>query len=362
MKSPITVCILAKNEANDIRECIRSVISYVEEVVVLDTGSSDLTIEIATREGALVKRGDWANHFGQSRNELIGYATQPYILMMDADERLMDAESVDLENGIALLKQDPHRAGRVEIRNKMSDGRYTTTQITRLFPNAPEFQYSGRIHEQLLYRGAMPETYSTNIKLLHFGYIQQAICNKEKINRNLDLLFKQLVENPQDAYTLFQIGRTYSVNKQDREALPYLEKAYKSSNKSFRFYPSIIHNLAWVYLRERKWTELFSLIEVALKTYPDYTDLYYIYGSALIEMKNVEVFQLIPDAFEKCIELGESNSSYYETQQGVGTYLAHYNLGLYYELTRNTDKARYHYTKSSELGFAQARSRLTHLS
>lgn len=154
MKAPISVCILAKNEEDVIADCIRSVNKFVKEVILLDTGSTDLTREIAASEGAVVRNGIWADDFGKSRNELIKYAAQPYVLMLDADERLVNPSLTDLEHAVSLLQNASNLVGRVEINNINDDNRISVAQIIRLFPNKIGFQYSGRIHEQLLYNEA----------------------------------------------------------------------------------------------------------------------------------------------------------------------------------------------------------------
>ncbi|MNJ54719.1 hypothetical protein D3C77_501750 [compost metagenome] len=107
-----------------------------------------------------------------------------------------------------------------------------------------------------------------------------------------------------------------------------------------------------------RWSEFFNIIQHALKFYPDYTDLYYIYGSGIIESKNPEWFAKLPEIFNTCIYLGEADPQRYETVSGVGSYRAHFNLGLYYELTKQTSLAMEHYHLSSEQGFEAARIRL----
>lgn len=362
MKAPISVCILTKNEEQNIRACIHSVIHLVQEVLVLDTGSTDETLHLAANEGGNVKQAAWNNHFGEARNELITLATQPYILMIDADERLINTDIDDLKQSISLLELSPKSVGRVEIQNIIDD-RTTSTQISRLFPNNPDFSYSGRIHEQLLVNGQIPNKIATKIVLKHIGYDIQIKESKNKVERNLKLLFSELSEHPNEPYILFQIGRTLSVDKQYKEAQKYLERAHmllKGQNLSY--YSNAVHSLAGVYLRLAMWKELMLLLDDAIHTFPDYTDLYYIYGSALIEMKNIEAFKIVPHAFNRCIELGEADAGKYETEKGVGTFLSHYNLGIYYELVSEKEKAKYHYSKSLGYGFEAAKSRLTRLS
>ncbi|KZS45796.1 hypothetical protein AWU65_07670 [Paenibacillus glucanolyticus] len=357
MKLPISICIVAKNEEQNIKECIVSAKEYVEEVIVLDTGSTDRTRLIAEKEGGNIKEFKWDNDFSNARNRVVHYASQPYILMMDADERLTDVDLMRLQKDLKYLNQNTDMVGRVEIHHIMDEG-IMKSNIVRLFPNHTDFKYMGKVHEQLFYRDNRPNTFNTCLVISHLGYDQYHIENKNKVNRNLVLLHMQLEEDPEDSYILFQLGRTYSVNNQSDLALYYLEKALIHCDLCFGYHPSIIQSLAKVYLKEKRWESLVNLLDSSLTTYPLYTDLYYIYGCALIEMKNVNSFHLIPEAFEKCIEIGEADISIYESESGVGTYLAHYNLGLFYELTLKLDKARYHYEVSSDYGFELSNNRL----
>lgn len=362
MKAPISVCILTKNEEKNIGICIQSVIHLVQEVIILDTGSTDETIKLAVNEGATVKQGTWKEHFGEARNELITLATQPYILMIDADERLINTDLEDLQYSLSLLEHSPESTGLIEVQNIIGN-RVSSTQISRLFPNNQNFKYSGRVHEQILVNGQIPNKLTTKIVLEHTGYDTQIKESKNKVERNLQLLFCELVEHPNEPYILFQIGRTLSVDKQYKEARKYLESAHKLLQvQPSSYYSSVIHSLAGVYLRLSHWEELMPLLDYAINTFPDYTDLYYIYGSALIEMKSIEAFKMVPDVFNKCIELGEASTERYETEKGVGTFLSHYNLGVYYELVSEMEKAKYHYSKSMSHGFKPAESRLAQLS
>lgn len=360
MKLPISVCVIARNEEKHIKECIQSAQKWMNEVIVLDTGSTDRTPTIVSEEGGIIKKSEWKNDFAAARNQVITYASQPFILMMDADERLLDLDVSNVLKELHELNLNRKRAGKVEIHNVLDHG-IMKTSIVRLFPNDPGFAYTGLIHEQLQHKSSFPETNQTSLKIIHYGYSTTHIDGKDKINRNLELLHKQNQEKPEDAYTLFQLGRTYSVNAEYDQSISFLEMAYRCSSQQNSYHPSIIYSLCKVYLKEKKWRELFNLIEASLITYPLYTDLYYIYGCALVEIRTIDSFDLLPQAFTKCIELGEVDSTIFETESGVGTFLPHYNLGLYYELQMKLDEARYHYKKSSEFGFELAKNRLTQL-
>ena len=103
----ISACIIAKNEEKHISDCMKSIESCVDEIIVVDTGSTDKTIEMAERFGCKVIRSDWQDDFSLSRNIALDAASKKYILVIDADERLLNPEEV---RGV-LEKSNPATGG-----------------------------------------------------------------------------------------------------------------------------------------------------------------------------------------------------------------------------------------------------------
>lgn len=175
MTLPISVCILAKNEEEHIVKAIRSVASFVEEVLVLDTGSTDNTVELAKQAGAKVYSTAWKDNFSEARNELIQLANSELVLMMDADEQYVGSER-ELKS---CVDEAAPFAGSVKIINLLDDHDQSETYITRIFTRR-HYSYEGSIHEQLTYNGIPTEAKITEISVLHYGYSKSVIEKKER--------------------------------------------------------------------------------------------------------------------------------------------------------------------------------------
>ncbi|MCM3493470.1 glycosyltransferase family 2 protein [Paenibacillus sp. FSL K6-1566] len=346
MKFPISVCFLVKNEENFIVEAIQSVSNMVEEIVLMDTGSTDSTIRLALQHNAKVFHFEWMDDFAAARNELIKCATMPYVLMMDADERLNSSEK-DIESYII---QNAGSAGRVSLVNIINENENGISSIARIFPNNGSYKYKGKIHEQLTNMNSPMKVIDTQIIIKHLGYQSTVIKQRNKVDRNIRLLKSQLFESGNDPYVLFQLGRTYLLADDYRNSEKYLLKAkeYCNSVKKPAYYSSIIYYTALMYLKNRNWKSCLENLVEGIGLYPDFTDLYFMYGSLLIESRDVSNFALIPEVFNTCIELGEADSTKYETVRGVGSFKAYKNLGLFYEIVGDQVKSSTYYQKSAE--------------
>lgn len=353
----VTVCMIVFNEEKYIAKSISSVKPYVNEVIVVDHFSTDNTLKIAKDMGARVISREWDSNFSEARNYCIGFAENPFILIMDADEEMVSSKA-QLEQTCNYLWNHQDTAARIEIQSVTSQNTISTSWITRLFPNNPNFKYHGRIHEQLLFSEKEPKFVNSTIKFNHFGYLPNQINDKNKIKRNLELLLIECNESPNNAYLLFQIGRSYEMMQDWHHAINYYKLAMENIHDQPHYFSSLLYHMATTFMKSEKWNDFFEIIQLALNIYPDYTDLYYIYGCGIIESRNPKWFDQIPNAFNACIQLGEANSTKYETVLGVGSFRAHFNLGLYYELSGINDKAIYHYSVSSEQGFGDAYQRL----
>ena len=358
MTFPLTICIMSKNEEDVIQACIQSAKVYADEIIVMDTGSTDHTVDLAKQSGADVKTMKWNNDFSEIRNQMIDSSQNPYILMLDADEVILPNQEKKFSEAIHRLKSAPNCIAQVVMISYMEDEEQSISCISRMFNNSPSIRYEGRIHEQIISSDLSLESFNSRIEVVHHGYVPERMENKNKFQRNIDLLTSAIKSDPNDTYMLFQLGRTYHVQRREQEAYRYLISAYRLSIAEGFIDSSLLITLGWNLLRLKKWSELLQLIDEGLKCYPNYTDLYYLYGCTLIELKNEQALSLIPDAFKTCIELGDVNPNEYESVRGVGSFRAMYNLGLFYELQGNYELAKQYYQKSFQHGFAPARKRL----
>ncbi|MGB8956090.1 MAG: glycosyltransferase family 2 protein [Tumebacillaceae bacterium] len=360
MKHPISVCMIVRDEQENIEECLRSVLPYVTEVIVVDTGSQDLTPERASALGAQVFHHPWSDDFSTARNAALERATQPLILVLDADERFAAETEPQLAR---FCREQDGVAGRVLVRSFLDNVAHsnTTSEITRIFPNRPEYRYHGRIHEQLLYVGQTPVTVSTGILITHTGYLSEQQEKHGKIERNLNLLLQEHASNPDDAYTIYQLGKTCFVGQRYSEAKTWFQAAIDlvtDTGELPPWFPTLLGQYAYALLHLQDYAALFHVVESGIDLYADFTDLYFVYGLALIDLKDPQRLPDIRNAFEYCLHLGEPDPSRYESVHGVGSYIARYNLGVFYEVTGDAAQAREQYRLSADTGYEPAKKRL----
>ncbi len=352
---------IARDEAHNLVRSIPAVTPFVTQVVVVDTGSKDATVETARGLGATVSSFPWNDSFADAKNHAIEQASEPFVLVVDADEVLAPGSELALAE---FCRRKDGAAGRVSIRSELdaSSGSVSVEHIVRIFPSAAGYRYRGRIHEQLLRAGKPPLSVSTGITLLHSGYGAAAVKQTGKIERNLHLLQLELRETPEDPYLHYQMGKTLYLAERYGEATAHLLRAVEligaEETEVPSYAPNLFLKLAYASLRAGEPRTFLEVLAAACGLFPDFTDLYFAYGVGLMEMQDASAMDSIREAFEHCLALGETSRDRYETVEGVGTYRAHFNLGLYHELTGDLQAARDHYQAALDMGFQPASERL----
>ena len=246
------------------------------EVLVLDTGSSDDSIQVAERFGAKVYQQDWRGDFAWARNYLASQAKCDLVLFLDTDEWVAGIDIPALE---ALLGQVDLRqtVGRI-VRLNLNQTSQTQSLEPRLYLKC-YFNFDGKIHEQVNRQDGGP-VYYQDIPLVikHDGYASQELL-LAKAQRNLDLLLTELVKHPQDSYLLFQVGKSYYSQKNLELAQKYFEASLKLKPAySLGYVFNCLECLVLILLA----TEQVSAAQDWLATYPEYEhDGDYIYLQAL---------------------------------------------------------------------------------
>ncbi|PKL76453.1 MAG: hypothetical protein CVV27_10195, partial [Candidatus Melainabacteria bacterium HGW-Melainabacteria-1] len=177
----LSVCLIVKDEAQTLVTCLQSVAGIADQLVGIDTGSSDQSPAIAASFGAEVYNVPWADDFSAARNAAIAKARQAWILFIDADEALVSPDAATLKLCLTAITQRfkgtlPRLL--VQIHNLNDSGQADKMHLlVRLFPNKPGFIYSGRIHEQLVYQGSEPSPLVPlpQLVLRHSGYTRRAL-------------------------------------------------------------------------------------------------------------------------------------------------------------------------------------------
>lgn len=232
----LSLCMIVKNESATLARCLGSAKGIVDEIIVVDTGSTDGTQAIVKEYGAQLIQSAWEHDFSRSRNQSLNAATGVWILVLDADEYLLPEDGLALRKLIAAHTTPDGRgvsAFNLVMQNITDEGRPgMLVHIARLFPNQPDIRFEWPIHEQVvtsLDRARVPVR-STDVKFIHTGYASPE-KNRLKQMRNRDLLLAQ-IQSGRDVtpMTHFLLGGCYLDLDEPEAALRVYRVALQTSN------------------------------------------------------------------------------------------------------------------------------------
>jgi len=197
----LSQCLIVKNEEKNIEKALLWAKDITFEQVVVDTGSTDRTIEIAERIGAKVYHFEWKDDFSAAKNYAIEKATGDWIILLDADEFFPPGEAEKLAAHIERVESDPQlREKCVALScswdNIDDNGKpMSTGSNVRIFRNTPSIRFSGRIHEQHYIDPDRVERMD-DVRFIHTGYSKTAIKEKNKLKRNVRILRAEIKSDP----------------------------------------------------------------------------------------------------------------------------------------------------------------------
>jgi GT2 family glycosyltransferase/tetratricopeptide (TPR) repeat protein len=222
----VSLCMIVKNEERVLKDCLDSARPFFKEMIVVDTGSTDRTVEIAESCGSQIRHMEWPDSFSVARNESIRDAAGKWIFWMDADDTL------PIECGEAILdaaiKAEDDVLGFVVPVQFVDDGPGGGTRVdhVKLFRNLPGLQFEGRIHEQILgsLRQHEGRIARCNAYVLHSGYDTSEDGQKKKRVRDEKLLMLDLQDRPDHPFVLFNLGMTAHYTDGHEEAVKWFER------------------------------------------------------------------------------------------------------------------------------------------
>ncbi|MBD3390821.1 MAG: glycosyltransferase [Chitinivibrionales bacterium] len=217
----LSVCLIVKNEAARLRRCLESVLPAAGQIVVVDTGSTDNTGEIARDCGALVVESAWQDDFSRARNVSLQHASGDWILWLDADD-IVPEESIDGLKG--LTAREPDTVFAMVVRNQKPGGIGSEFMQARMFPNKKGIHFERRIHEQLmpsaLRQGMKLE--NTAVVIEHHGYGDPGEM-AAKARRNIALLKADYDRARPDPVSAVEIADSYSIIEDLDNAIQWYE-------------------------------------------------------------------------------------------------------------------------------------------
>jgi glycosyl transferase family 2/flagellin-like protein len=195
----LSLVMIVKDEQEMLPGCLEAVRDAVDEMIVVDTGSTDRTVEIAESFGATVVRFPWNGSFADARNVSLDHATCDWVMYLDADEHMMPEDAPKLRE----LLERTWREGFYLVETNYTGGDESGAAVThhalRLLRRRPQYRFEGRIHEQKTHTMPtfLPERFETStVRMRHYGYLRSRITSKDKSRRNIELLEVEARENP----------------------------------------------------------------------------------------------------------------------------------------------------------------------
>jgi tetratricopeptide (TPR) repeat protein len=204
---------IVKNEEVSLPKCLESVQDVVDEIIILDTGSSDRTLEIATTYNAKVYHFTWCNNFSVARNEALKYVTGDWILVLDADETLTPQIVPALQNAIS---RDEYLLINL-VRQEVGAEQSPYSMVSRLFRNHPDIRFERPYHalvddsiaDILQKEPHWQVGYLPGVAILHKGYQKSAITENNKYAKAQAAMEEFLATHPNDPYVCSKLGALY---------------------------------------------------------------------------------------------------------------------------------------------------------
>lgn len=310
MSIKLSICMMVKNEEKNIDRCLKSLQplrdAVSSELIIVDTGSTDNTVEIAEKYTDKLYFHPWNNNFSQMRNISISYAKGEWIFIIDGDEVLNTYNDI-----IKYIKSDIKRvigAAAITVKNLSTNDEnynYAFLQSPRLFRNDGFFHYEGTVHNDPIFKG---QCLALNDILVHYGYIStDKELMERKFNRTKELLEKEIQKNPDNIYYQYQLSVTYMMHKDYKKALNESIKSYnmfknlKDTEKKLHSY--VLPNYIKISLINELYYETERVSKEALKIQPDNLDIYFYLAEALNRLNK---YDEAINAFRKYIELCEN--------------------------------------------------------
>lgn len=381
----ISACMIVKNEEKLLPGCLKSIKNYVDEIIIVDTGSTDQTVFIAESYGAHVYHHPWENNFSKHRNQSFGYAKGDWIFYIDADEELLPGGGDALRT--AVVTNEDVDALVVTLQCIFNHGDSTSyNNSIRVFRNHRGLRYEGRVHNYIV---GVKKAICVPIHLFHHGYNLDEEARKRKFKRTTELLKKEIQENPENPRPHHFLGASYLSENMFEEAAKEAMEAIRLYEKRGILSPNLlwsIYNASSAYFHIGEIGNVEILSKKGIEIYPYHIDAHYMLSLVAYEKKDRKMFEhhmqryleaktsfeKNPSGFGELVHntfgsewilylfngflfISEGSNESAEKEFHIGReicpdmFLYHSKLGSYYQLSDKLLQAEEHYLKAIEL-------------
>lgn len=330
---PISVCIITKNEAENLEKCLAALAQHPFEIVVVDTGSSDASIKIAQKYTDRVYTYHWTGDFSAARNYAADLASHNTILSVDTDEFLADIDWEELQN---LISQNEKNLGAITLNNFFREDNGETgcqvCQLNRIF-NRKYYHFEKAVHEMLVpCANLAPSVYEAPIVMNHVGYLSSPEKLAEKSRRDMELLQAEIEAEPGNPYNYFQMGQSCMLMRDCSKALFWFRKAMELGPEPGADYTLVLLcNYASILLDHGLVDEAAGVLPFH-GSYSDNRDFLCLAGKIYLHMG--QPLKALPEFVQAL------NAPKYSLENSC---IPHFYIGLIYEMFGKQDIARSHY-------------------
>lgn len=352
----ISICIITKDESRLLKQCLERLSPYAQngghEIVVVDTGSTDDTMEMCKAYTDSIYEFPWINDFSAARNFAAEHAVNDWILCIDSDEFITAWDEQNLQDRIAKY---PEAIGGFSLLCACGFGanRYdSNAKVYRLY-NRKHFHFERPVHEQLepFNRELGHPCFMLDIKADHFTYSGNPEELAAKSERNIRLLKEELQKKPHDPYLLFQLGQSYYMVEDFETALYYYDLGLSEDvDPRLDYVNTMVVSYGYTLLNLKQYKKALDL-EGVYNTFGNRADFVFLMGMVYL---NNGFFEDAVAQFNK--------ATTFDTAEVVGanSFRAWHNLGVIYECSGHKDTAIKYYKKCGS--FKPALDRLKALS
>ncbi|MFH1081606.1 MAG: glycosyltransferase family 2 protein [Pseudomonadota bacterium] len=295
-KTPIiSLCMIVKNEESCLGRCLKSIRDYVDEIIVVDTGSTDQSIEIAESYGARIYHHAWENDFSKHRNQSLSYATGDWIFQLDADEELFAEDGRILQEIARTGKADYYHCRFYDI--KKDGSIHGTFYLNRLFRNGMGMCYERKVHNQLRPQGR--GAYSS-LRIRHYGYDLSQEQMEAKHIRTTTLLKEMLANDPEDVYSIYQLSSSYSMHREFDKAVAYGEKALELMRRKRlknSYFLTVFHTVAHGYYTTGHVADAERTCLAALDFFPMHLDMCQLLADIYFRRQSFDQYRAIAQRY-----------------------------------------------------------------
>lgn len=296
----LSACMIVRNEEEHIGGALLSLKSFVDEIVVVDTGSTDGTPGICSDYGVRLFHFPWKDNFSSARNEALNRARGKWILSIDADERLRPSSKASLET---ILNDESKIALHALLYPETG---WTGVRVLRLFRNDPRIRYLGFIHESVgsgIRRVQASEEKSIGESGLEFDHLGYDTDQTHKHRRNLPLLLKELERDPDNTNNLRHLALVYSNLGDDSLAESTWRAAIEAIRLKIERQPiDCVPYIDLIKRRTARSEPCSDLLSEAMALFPENPCLYLFKGRELMDLGR---FKEAIAFFERLIEWGK---------------------------------------------------------